>query len=112
MALGHEALFVNFAGKQISTQGISRVVAETATAAEVAQGQNGKTGHGKTETGKTGTEKRGRRKTNGEKREKRKNGEKRGKTGTGYPFTLLLRTDPSRQRQWFAATFGRQQRTV
>lgn len=37
MTLGHEALFVNFAGKQISTQGISRVVTETATAADVAQ---------------------------------------------------------------------------
>jgi site-specific recombinase XerD len=37
MDLGHDALFVNFTGKQISTQGISRVVAETATSAEVAQ---------------------------------------------------------------------------
>jgi site-specific recombinase XerD len=35
MNIGHEALFVNFAGKQISTQGISRVVAETASAAEL-----------------------------------------------------------------------------
>jgi site-specific recombinase XerD len=35
MNIGHEALFVNFAGKQISTQGISRVVSETATAAEL-----------------------------------------------------------------------------
>jgi site-specific recombinase XerD len=37
MELGHDALFVNFAGKQISTQGISRLLAETATAAEVSQ---------------------------------------------------------------------------
>ena len=35
--LGHDALFVNFTGRQISTQGISRVVAETATSAELAQ---------------------------------------------------------------------------
>ena len=33
----HEALFVNFAGSPISTQGISRVVVETAKAAAVAQ---------------------------------------------------------------------------
>jgi len=36
MDLGHDALFVNFSGRQISTQGISRVVAETATSAELA----------------------------------------------------------------------------
>jgi site-specific recombinase XerD len=37
MELGHDAFFVNFAGKQISTQGVSRVLAETAKAAEVVQ---------------------------------------------------------------------------
>jgi site-specific recombinase XerD len=37
MDLGHDALFVNFARKQISTQGISRILAQTAKAAELAQ---------------------------------------------------------------------------
>jgi integrase/recombinase XerC len=35
--LGHDSLFVNFAGKPISTQGVSRVLAETAKAAEIVQ---------------------------------------------------------------------------
>jgi integrase/recombinase XerC len=37
MDIGHEALFVNFAGHQLSTQGVARIVAETASSAEVAQ---------------------------------------------------------------------------
>jgi site-specific recombinase XerD len=36
LEVGHEALFLNFAGKQISTQGISRVVAGMAKAADLA----------------------------------------------------------------------------
>jgi site-specific recombinase XerD len=35
--IGHDALFVNFAGNQLSTQGVARIVAETATAAKVTQ---------------------------------------------------------------------------
>ncbi len=37
MDLGHDALFVNFAGNQISTQGVSRALAETAKEAGVSQ---------------------------------------------------------------------------
>jgi len=37
MEVEHSALFVNFAGKQLSTQGVARIVAETATSAKVAQ---------------------------------------------------------------------------
>ncbi len=37
MDLGHDALFVNFAGNQISTQGVTRVLANTAKQAGVSQ---------------------------------------------------------------------------